>query len=264
MQGLGNSLFSSPRSYTGQIAGIAGTAYGLAQMLWAYAYVATGYVPGSGTTLTGAYVGLYCAIMIIHGIIASLDNKVLARMTSGYVFINLGITIVTSIVVLARTPPDEMKTGAYAFGELLNPTGYASPAYAFLVGLGSVQFVMTDYDATGHMVRASLPFTLQQLKLTRSFFWQSEDIHRASFAAPVAIFIAVAGTGLFGFLLNTAMVFASGDVITGDVTVYPGGLAFAQILLNRAGRVGFLIIWPFIMSVACACSFSLLISSGTD
>lgn len=41
----------------GQLAGIAGTEYGLSQMIWAYAYVANGYVAGVGAT-----VGLYIAL----------------------------------------------------------------------------------------------------------------------------------------------------------------------------------------------------------
>ncbi|KDN48869.1 amino acid transporter [Tilletiaria anomala UBC 951] len=217
-------------NYTGQIAGIAGTAWGLSLMLWAYAYVATGYTPpGSATQSNGAYVGLYIAIMVVHGLIVSFDNKWLAKMTSAYVFINLGITVVTSIVVLARTPASEMLTGHEAFGQITDNTGYQSQAFAFFIGLQCVQFVMTDYDATAHM---------------------SEDIHRASYAAPVALFFAVGGTGIFGFLLNTAMVFGSRGVLDADVMSFPGQLAFAQVLLNRAGRVGFLIIWPFIMAVA--------------
>lgn len=167
--------------------------------------------------------------MVIHGIICSLPNRYLSNLTSSYVFINLGITVIASILVLARTPAEEMLSAADGFGQLVDKTGWGSQAFAFLVGLGSVQFVMTDYDAVGHM---------------------TEDIHRASFAAPVALFVAVAGTGLMGWFLNTAFVFASGDVGNGNYLEFPGQLAFAQILYNRGGRIAFLIIWPFIMLVA--------------
>jgi amino acid transporter len=55
---------------------------------------------------------------------------------------------------------------------------------------------------------------------------------------------------LFGFFLNVAMVFAGGDTASGTIDMWPGGLAFAEIVRLRAGRVAFLIIWPFICSVA--------------
>jgi amino acid transporter len=43
---------------------------------------------------------------------------------------------------------------------------------------------MTDYDATAHI---------------------SEEVRRAAYAAPSAIFIAVIGTGIIGWLLNIVM-----------------------------------------------------------
>ncbi len=58
------------------------------------------------------------------------------------------------------------------------------------------------------------------------------------------------GTGAFGWVLNIVMVLVSGDVGSQDISSWPGGLAFAQILYQRAGKVGFLVIWPFVCSVA--------------
>lgn len=78
----------------------------------------------------------------------------------------------------------------------------------------------------------------------------SEDIARASIAAPVAIFIAIIGTGIFGLFLNIAMAYSSGGIDLSDTDNMPGGLIFAEILRVRATKVGFLIIWPFIMAVA--------------
>ena len=86
---------------TGQIAGIAGTEYGLAQMIYAWANVIS---DGSFAANRHETVGLYYALLVIHGIINSLDSKTLARMTSGYVIVNLGITFVIIITLLATTP----------------------------------------------------------------------------------------------------------------------------------------------------------------
>jgi amino acid transporter len=156
-------------NFTGQIAGIAGTEYGLAQMIFAWAFVLTGY-----TASVGATYGLYVGLLILHGVLNCFPTGWLARFTSSYVFINLGFTVLTGILVLARTPSEEMHTGAYVFGNIVDGTGYGSQAAAFFISLLSVQFVMTDYDATAHI---------------------SEEVSRAAIAAPVAIFVAVAGTG---------------------------------------------------------------------
>ncbi|WFD25081.1 polyamine transporter tpo5 [Malassezia nana] len=214
---------------TGQIAGIAGSEYGLAQMIYAWAFVISDrqFVASKYHT-----VGLYFALLVIHGIITSLDSKTLARLTSSYVIVNLGITFVIIITLLARTPLHEMHGPGYTFGELVNTSGWegqGGQALAFFFGLLSVQFVMTDYDATAHI---------------------SEEVHRAAVAAPVAILVAVAGTGMVGWLLNIVLVICSGDIASSNEEVWPGGLAMAEIIVYRIGKVGFLVIWPFVCLVA--------------
>ncbi|CAD6898722.1 unnamed protein product [Tilletia controversa] len=225
--------FTGYLNITGQLAGIAGTCYGLSQMIWAYVYVATNtrYVAG-----TGATVGLYVALMVIFALINCLGTKTLARLTSSYVFINLGATIILIIIVLVRTPREEIHSASYTFVEIRTVTGWDSRALNFFFGLYCVQFVMTDYDAVAHI---------------------SEEVHRAAIAAPVAIVIAVAGTGLVGWILCIVLILVSGDI--GDLLAadpvntpltWPGGLVFAEILLRRGGRIAFLVLWPFICSVA--------------
>lgn len=214
---------------TGQIAGIAGSEWGLAQMIYAWAYAIS---DGKFVANKNETVGLYFALLVIHGIINSLDSKTLARMTSSYVIVNIGITFVIIITLLARTPLHEMHGASYTFTELTNTTGWTGQggqALAFLFGLLSVQFVMTDYDATAHI---------------------SEEVHRAAIAAPVAILVAVGGTGMVGWLLNIVLVICSGNVAEGDSNTWPGGLAMAEIMVTRIGKVGFLVIWPFVCMVA--------------
>ncbi|PWN46636.1 amino acid transporter [Violaceomyces palustris] len=220
-------------NFTGQIAGIAGTEYGLAQMIYAWAFVVTdgkySAIPGTNMGSTGAIFGLYAGLLILHGLINCFGTKTLAKMTSSYVIVNLGITMIIIIVLLVKTPLSEMKSASYTFTEVQNGSGWSSNGLAFLFGLYCVQFVMTDYDATAHI---------------------SEEVSRAAIAAPVAIMVAVAGTGSIGWVLNIVMVLVSGSVNTQTSAEWPGGLAFAQILYLRAGKVGFLIIWPFVCSVA--------------
>jgi len=89
-----------------------------------------------------------------------------------------------------------------------------------------VQWTMTDYDATAHI---------------------SEEVRRAAYAAPSAIFIAVIGTGLIGWLLNIVLVLCSGPLAN-----LPGvsESAFLEILVLRAGKTGALIIWTFVCLTA--------------
>lgn len=85
---------------------------------------------------------------------------------------------------------------------------------------------MTDYDAAAHI---------------------SEEVKKASIAAPVAIFVAVIGTGMIGWVLNVVLIICSGDLAE---LPGPSGSAFLQIMTNRMGKTGALIIWPFVCLVA--------------
>lgn len=222
-------------NFLGQIAGISGSEWGLANMIYAWAFVITDHPDHPERRFeasVGATVGLYIGLICLHGVINSLGPKILAKLTSTYVIVNLGITTVIIIVLLAVTPLDQMHNGSYVFGTLINQsgwTGQGGTALSYFFGLYSVQFVMTDYDATAHI---------------------SEEVHRASIAAPVAITVAVAGTGLIGWLLNIVLVVVSGDIVHGDQNKFPGGLAMAQIMYYRMGKVGFLVVWPFVCLVA--------------
>ena len=56
-------------------------------------------------------------------------------------------------MLLATTPRAEMHAASYVFGSagFLNQTGGWNDGIAFLFGLLSVQWTMTDYDATAHI-----------------------------------------------------------------------------------------------------------------
>jgi hypothetical protein len=77
------------------------------------------------------------------------------------------------------------------------------------------------------------------------------------YIAPSAIFIAVIGTGLLGWLLNIVMILCSGDMFVLPISLLfmlietfiranlpgPSGSAFLQIMYLRMGKTGALILW---------------------
>ncbi|KIL65806.1 hypothetical protein M378DRAFT_161822 [Amanita muscaria Koide BX008] len=209
----------------GQIAGVSSTEFGLSQMIWAAVYIGK---DGQVDITQGKIVGLFVALLIIHGILNSLATKYLAMFTSGFVFVNLGTTLLITIVLLATTPRSEMHPAGYVFGSagLVNQTGGWNTGIAFLFGLLSVQWTMTDYDATAHI---------------------SEEVKRAAYAAPSAIFIAVIGTGLIGWLFNIVLVLCSGPL---ENLPGPSGSAVLEIMQLRMGKAGALFLWTFVCITA--------------
>ncbi|KAJ2914891.1 hypothetical protein MD484_g5515, partial [Candolleomyces efflorescens] len=210
----------------GQIAGISSTEFGLANMILAAANVGR---DGDFTITSGKTVGLFAGLLVVHGLLNSLATRHLAGLTKGFVFVNLGTTFIIIITLLAKTPRSEMHPAKYVFGSegVINQTGGWNTGLAFLFGLLSVQWTMTDYDATAHI---------------------SEEVKRAAYAAPSAIFIAVIGTGLIGWLLNIIVVLCSGSFEALQNTT--SGSAFLDILVLRLGKGGALAIWAFVCLTA--------------
>ena len=76
-----------------------------------------------------------------------MATKVLALVTKSFVFVNLGAVFAIVVALLVTTPDKHDAT--YIFTNLNNQSGWESGGIAFLLGLLSVQWTMTDYDATG-------------------------------------------------------------------------------------------------------------------
>ncbi|CAG7851274.1 Uncharacterized amino-acid permease C15C4.04c [Serendipita indica DSM 11827] len=205
------------------------TEYGLSNMIWA-AVSATrdeGYTPSQGQV-----VGLMIGLLLVHGLLNSLPTRHLAFMTRYFVFVNLGTTFLIIIVLLATTPRSQMNPPSVLFGSagISNGTsgnGVVSwpTGIAFLFGLLSVQWTMTDYDATAHI---------------------SEEIKRAAYAAPAAIVIAVVGTGLIGWLFNIIIMLCSGPV---SDELLLGGVVI-KVMVMRMGRAGAMVLWAGVCATA--------------
>lgn len=87
-------------------------------------------------------VGLYIGLLCVHGLLNSIGTKYLATITQSFVFINLGATFAIIIALLATT--DNKNSASYTFTNVINESGWNSNGFAFLLGLLSVQWTMTD------------------------------------------------------------------------------------------------------------------------
>lgn len=131
----------------------------------------------------------------------SFGTRILAKVTQTFVFVNLGTAFAIIIALLITTK--DKHNASYTFTHSENGSGWSSQGLTFLLGLLSVQWTMTDYDATAHI---------------------SEEVKKASIAAPVAIFVAVIGTGAVGWVYNIVYVICSGDFAQYDGSVYAPAL----------------------------------------
>lgn len=93
---------------------------------------------------------------------------------------------------------------------------------------------MTDYDATAHISEGKFSCSTGP----RRTLTVAAEVKRAAIAAPVAIFVAVIGTGLLGWILNIVLVLCSGgeDVLTTTLLTTPSDYAVVNILYTQMGK----------------------------
>jgi amino acid permease (GABA permease) len=194
----------------GQIAGIASTDYGAAQLLLAAVSIGSDfqYVPTQGQT-----VAVMAAILVFHGMINSLSTKALEKFTSTYVIFHVAILISACVALLVMQK--DKHSAEYVFTNIESSSGWNPLGFSFLFGFLSVSWTMTDYDATAHIC---------------------EEMTEPERKAPWAISMAMGFTYVAGILLNIVLAFCMGDPT--EILNSPIAQPVSQIFYNVMGKAG--------------------------
>ena len=130
----------------GQVAGVASSEYGGAQILLAAVSMGSDftYVP-----TTGATIGVMAALTVLCGAVNSLSTYWMEKMTKSYVIFHVLVLVTCCIALLAKTP--NKNNASYVFTNVTPDSGWTPKGFSFLFGFLSVSWTMTDYDATAHI-----------------------------------------------------------------------------------------------------------------
>jgi amino acid permease (GABA permease) len=194
----------------GQVAGVASSEYGSAQILLAAVSMGSDftYTPTVGTTI-----GVMAGLTVLCGAVNSLSTKWMERMTKTYVIFHVLVLVSCSIALLAKTHPKN--DAKYVFTNVDSTSGWSPVGFSFLFGFLSVSWTMTDYDATAHI---------------------TEEISEPEIKAPWAISWAMGFTYGAGWLFNIVLCFCMGDPAT--ILASPIAQPVAQIFYNSLGKGG--------------------------
>lgn len=194
----------------GQIAGIASSDYGAANMLLAAVSMGTDfeYLPTPGHT-----VGVMAALLVFHGLINTMSTKYLERCTNVYVVFHTCVLIAGCIALLVKQ--DDKHSAKYVFTHVESSSGWHPTGFSFLFGFLSVAWTMTDYDATAHI---------------------TEEMNEPEKKAPWAICAAMLYTYIIGILFNIVLAFCMGDPT--EILNSVVGQPVAQIFYNVLGKGG--------------------------
>lgn len=130
----------------GQIAGVASSEYGAAQMLLAAVSMGRNF---QWFPTTGLTVGVMAALMVFGGLINSMPTKWMEKLTRTYAIFHLAVLVSCAIALLAKT--DDRHDAKYVFTHVESKSGWTPIGWSFMFGFLSVSWTMTDYDATAHI-----------------------------------------------------------------------------------------------------------------
>ncbi|KAI0701617.1 APC amino acid permease [Earliella scabrosa] len=206
----------------GLIAGLASIDWGCAVQLMAAVSIGTNerFVPTTGQTYA-----VYVALLLCHGIVASLATRVIARLQRVYVALNILLCLAIIIALPVATPSEFRNPPSFAFG------GFTNSAPLWTIG---------GFDASVHI---------------------SEEAANARTAVPWAIISAVAVAGVLGWVINVVIALYMGPDMEAILS-NPIGQPMATILFNSLGRNGTLAVWSIVVFVQFLMGSSILTAAS--
>src|ERR1700722_4249407 len=147
----------------GQVAGVASSEYGSAQILLAAVSIGRDFqwYPTINQT-----VGVMAALTILKGIVNSLSTYWMEKITKIYVIFHFAVLISCAIALLAKTV--NKHDASYVFTHVEGSAGWFPIGWSFLFGFLSASWTMTDYDATAHITEEYIPKTIMSKQLLTS------------------------------------------------------------------------------------------------
>lgn len=218
------------------ISGMAGVAWSSATAIMAAVSIGSDgrFVP----TIHQTY-GVFIAVLIFFGLMASAATRALARFQYAIIVLNIALILAIVIGLPAATPAELKNDAKYAFGNFENLTLWPS-GYAFILSFLAPLWSISGFDAGVHI---------------------SEEARNAKVAVPWAIVYATGVGTTLGFAVQIALAFCMGKD-TLDILSSPVQQPMATILLNSFGKKGMLAVWAFILLSLFLGGVGLLISSS--
>ena len=188
----------------GLVAAIAGIDYGCAQFL----------TPLLGLPETPVnFTVVFGVLLLSHAVLNHIGIRTVARLNDFSAWYHVaGVAIV--VLALAFFAPKQ--SAAYLFTKTFTMVTDKPYWFAFLGGLLQAQWTYTGYDASAHTI---------------------EETHNARVSAPWGIYLSVAISGFFGYLMLAFVTLAIKDLGATAAAANPFIYIFEQALGSTFGRV---------------------------
>lgn len=220
----------------GSIASVASIDWGCAVQITAAASIGSGqtYIATNAHTF-----GVYCAVVLSHAVICCFGTRVLARLQTVYVVLNVLLCFAVIIALPAATPKEFRNTTSYALGNFTNVSGWSN-GFAFILSFLSPLWTICSFDSSVHI---------------------SEEASNAAVAVPWAIVYAIGIAGVLGWAINMALAFCMGTDLDAIMNS-PIGQPMAEIFFNSFGQKGTLAVWAIVVIVQYMMGSSMVLAAS--
>jgi amino acid transporter len=218
----------------GSIAAVASIDWGAATQIAAAANIGSN---GTYEASNAHLFGIYAAVVITHGIVCGLATRVLAKLQTVYVILNIALCLAVIVALPAATPSEFMNSASFAFGDFSNFNGWPDGFAFMLAGLAPL-WTICSFDSSVHI---------------------SEEASNAATAVPWAIVNAISIAGVLGWAINVSLAFCMGP----DVSLFAeSDQPMAQIFFQSFGQKGTLAIYAIIVVVQYMMGSSMLLAAS--
>ncbi|KAI0049724.1 amino acid transporter [Auriscalpium vulgare] len=220
----------------GSVASVASIDWGCAVQVMAAASIGSNqsFVPTDAMTF-----GVYAAIVLTHAIVCCLGTRVLARLQSVYVILNVLLCFAVIVALPASTPKEFKNSASFALGNFTNLYDWPN-GFAFILSFLAPLWTICSFDSSVHI---------------------SEEASNAATAVPWAIVWAIAIAGILGWAINVSLAFCMGTDLQGLMDS-PIGQPMAQIFFNAFGQKGTLAVWSFVIMVQYMMGSSMMLAAS--
>ncbi|CAG7972791.1 unnamed protein product [Penicillium olsonii] len=222
----------------GLIGGICSIDYGFANMLLSMISLAR---DGNWSATRPVIYGTYVATVFAHAFIAIFFARVMPRIQSICIFLNIALVLATVIALpigkKQNSPP--VNSGSYVFGDLENFTSWPA-GWTFMLSWLSPIWTIGAFDSCVHM---------------------SEEAMHAARAVPLGIISSAGLCGILGFV-SLAVIAASMDTDIEGIMNSKFGQPMTQIYYDALGKNGALGFMAVVMIVQFFMGLSIVLAAS--
>lgn len=187
----------------------------------------------------GQLFGIYTGIVLSHAVICCLATRILARLQTIYVILNILLSFAIIIALPIATPSEYKNSAEYALGSFTNFNGWTD-GYAFILSFLAPLWTICSFDSTVHI---------------------SEEASNAATAVPWAIVYAISIAGVLGWAINVSLAFCMGSNV--DALLSSNiGQPMAQIFFQSFGKNGTLAFWAIVVIVQYMMGSSMVLAAS--